>query len=116
MGPAAALLAAANKQRPNAISHFAVMYSLSSSFLEEQFAGAVRGLYYGFDEGDTELPFFQFEDAVDGAAGWRRHRVFQQGRVIAGFEDDAGCAFHGLRREQRRDVARQAYLYTGFGE
>src|SRR2546421_5769332 len=36
--------------------------------LEEKFAGAVGGFYYGFDQGDAEFAFFEFQDAIDGAA------------------------------------------------
>src|SRR5882672_8513693 len=68
-------------------------------FLEEQLAGSVRGLYHCFDQRDAQLPFLEFEDAVDGAARWRGNGVFQQRWMVAGFENNAGCAFHCLRRE-----------------
>ena len=42
--------------------------------------------------------------------------IFQQRGMIAGIEDHAGRAHHGLRREQCRDVAGQADLYAAFGE
>jgi hypothetical protein len=47
------------------------------SFLEKQFAGALRGFHYSFDQRYAQLAFFEFEDAVDGAAGRRGHGVFQ---------------------------------------
>src|SRR6266849_7003630 len=68
-------------------------------FVEQQFAGAVRGLHFRLDERDAQLPFFQLEDAVDRAARRSGHRVFQQRRVITSFKHDAGRAFHRLRRE-----------------
>src|SRR5689334_9845925 len=67
--------------------------------LEKQFAGAFRRFHYGFDERDTQLSFFEFHDSVDGATGWRRHRVFQQRRMVARFEHHARRALHRLRCE-----------------
>src|SRR5229473_6636222 len=61
-------------------------------FVEQQFAGAMRGLHHRFDQRDAQLPFFQLEDAVDGAARRSGHRVFQQRRVITGLKHNARCA------------------------
>ena len=71
--------------------------------LKKKFAGALRGLHYSLDERDAKLPFLQFHDAVNGAARGGCHRVFQKRRVIAGFEDDAGSSFHGLRSQEGGD-------------
>src|ERR1700674_1710630 len=90
--------------------------ALPRLLFKEQFAGAAGGLDDGLDERDAELPFFEFEDAVDGAAGGSGDGIFQERRMIAGFEDYAGGAFHGLRGEEGRDVAGQADFYAGLGE
>jgi len=76
----------------------------------------LRSFHYGFDEGDAELPFLEFHDAVNGAACGSGDGVFQQGGVIAGFEDNAGGAFHGLRGKKSGDVAWQADFDAGFGQ
>src|SRR6266849_6603156 len=88
----------------------------SRSFLEEEFAGAVRGLDHRFDERDAELAFFKFQNAVNGAAGRRGDRVFEQRRVIAGLEHYTGGTFHRLRGEQRSYVAWQADFHSSFRE
>src|SRR5579859_2690596 len=54
--------------------------------LEKKLARALRGFDHCFDERDAQLSFFEFHDAVDGAASRRCHRVFQQRRMIARFE------------------------------
>lgn len=73
---------------------------------EEKFPGSLRSFHYGLDERDAELTFLEFHDAVNGAASGSGDGIFEQGGVIAGFEDDAGGAFHGLRGEKRGDVTR----------
>ena len=57
--------------------------ALSASFLEEQFPGAECGFDDCLDERDTQLPFFEFEDAVNRAARRRRYRVFQQRWMVS---------------------------------
>ena len=52
-------------------------------------------------------PFFEFEDAVDGAAGGSSHGVLEECGVVAGFEDHAGGTVGGLRGEECGDVARE---------
>jgi len=86
------------------------------SFLEEEFAGALGGFYNGFDKGDAQLPFLEFEDAVDGAASGSGNRVFEESGVVTGFEDDAGGTFHGLSGEECGDIPRQTDLYPSFSE
>jgi hypothetical protein len=81
-----------------------------------EFFGALGGAFDGFDEGDAEAAFFEFEDAVDGAAGRGGDLVFEQGGVVAGFEDHFGGAESGLGGEQGGDVAGQADVDAGFGE
>jgi len=46
------------------------------SFLEEQFPGAECGFDDRLDQRDAQLPFLEFEDAVNRAARRRRYRVF----------------------------------------
>ena len=84
--------------------------------LKKQFAGALCGLHYSLDERDAKLPFLQFHDAVNGTSRGRCHRVFQKRRVIAGFQDDAGSSFHGLRSQKGGDVAGKPDFHTGLGE
>src|SRR5207253_10510619 len=74
---------------------------MTNLFLKQEFAGAAGGFDYGFDERDAELAFFEFQNAVDRAAGGRGHGVLQPRRVIAGFKYHAGGAFHGLCSKQR---------------
>ncbi len=76
---------------------------------KEEFSGTLRGFHYGLDEGDAQLPFLEFQDAVDGAAGRSSDRVFQKRGVIAGFQDNAGGPFHSLRSQtewRRREEVR----------
>lgn len=54
-----------------------------SSFLEEQFPGAECSFDDCLDERDTQLPFFEFQDTVNRAAGRCRHRVFQQRWMVS---------------------------------
>ena len=42
---------------------------------EQQFARAAGGFDDRLDQRDPEFPFFEFEDAVDGAAGRGSDRV-----------------------------------------
>jgi hypothetical protein len=44
---------------------------------EEEFAGALRSLHDGFDQRNAEFAFFEFEDAVDGAARRSGHGVLE---------------------------------------
>lgn len=65
--------------------------SLSSVILRRVLPGrelprALRCAHHGLDESDAQAAFFQFEDAVDGTSSGGGYGVFQQGRVIAGFE------------------------------
>jgi hypothetical protein len=41
-----------------------------------KFLGALRGAHDRLDEGDAESAFFEFENAVDGAAGGRGDLIF----------------------------------------
>ncbi len=50
---------------------------------EEQFLGALRGLDHGLDQGDAQAAFFQFEDAIHGAARRGGDGVLQQRGMIA---------------------------------
>ena len=75
-----------------------------------------RGAHHGFDERDAQAAFFEFEDAVDGAAGGSGYGVFEQRRMVAGFEHHFCRAESGLRGELGGGVAGQADLYAGFGE
>jgi len=86
------------------------------SFFEEEFSGTVRGFDYGFDQGDAEFAFFEFEDPINGASGGGGDGIFQERGVIAGVENHAGGTFHGLRGEKRSNIARQADLDASFGE
>ncbi len=81
-----------------------------------QLLGAFGGAHHGFDESDAQAAFFQFEDAVDGAAGGRGDFVFEQRGMVAGFEHHLAGAVDRLRGELRGGVARQADLDAGFGE
>jgi hypothetical protein len=83
---------------------------------KEKLTGALRGLHHSLDERDAQLPFFQFHDAVDGAARGSGHRVFQQCWMIAGFKNNAGGALHGLRGQESGNVARKSYFYASLGE
>jgi hypothetical protein len=85
-------------------------------FFKEELAGAGGGFDNGFDESDAELAFFQLEDAVDGTACGSSDGVFEESGVVAGFEDDAGRAFHGLRGKEGGNIAREANFYASFGE
>src|SRR5215469_4346948 len=87
-----------------------------SALPEGEFLRPLRGFDYRLNEGDAQFSFFQFEDAVDGAAGGSGDGVFEQRRVVAGFEDDGGGAEGGLGSKQRGNVAGQADLDTGFGQ
>src|SRR5216684_6317236 len=59
---------------------------ITDLLLEEQFAGALRGLHHRFDQRDAQLPFFELHDAVNRAACGSGHCVLQQRRMVAGFE------------------------------
>jgi putative CocE/NonD family hydrolase len=76
----------------------------------------LRSFHYGFDERDPELAFLEFEDAVNGAARRGGDGVLEERGVIAGFEDHAGRALHGLGGEQRRNVTRQTDFHSSLGE
>ena len=80
-----------------------------------QFLGSLCGFYYGFNQRDSELAFFEFHDAVDSAAGGGGDGVFEKSGMIASFKHDGGRAERGLGGEQSRDIAGQANLHTGFG-
>src|ERR1700751_1017431 len=86
----------------------------SMLFLEEQFAGAAGGFDYGFDQGDAEFTFFEFEDAVKRAARRSRHRILQQRWMISRLQHYARRPFHRLRRQQCRYIARQPDFYARF--
>ena len=92
------------------------MYRTTKGLLfEEKFPGALRSFHYGLDEGNAELAFLEFHNAVDGAPRGSGDGIFEQGRVIAGFEDHAGGTFHCLRGEKSGDIAGQADFDAGFG-
>jgi putative CocE/NonD family hydrolase len=76
----------------------------------------LRSFHYSFYECDAKLPFLEFHDAVDGATRGSGDGVFEQGGMIAGFEDDAGGAFHGLCGEKRGDIAWEADFDASFGK
>lgn len=59
------------------------------SFLEEQFPGAECGFDDRLDQRDAQLPFFEFEDAVNRAARRRRYRVFQQRWMVSRLQHHA---------------------------
>src|SRR6516225_163459 len=86
------------------------------SLLEEEFSGAAGGLDHGLNKGNPKLAFFKLQNTVNGTAGGRGDRVFEQRRMVAGFEHHAGSALHGLCGEKRRDVAGETDLHTGFGQ
>ena len=52
---------------------------------EQQFPRAAGGFDDRLDQRDPEFPFFEFEDAVDGAAGRRSDSVLEQRGMVAGF-------------------------------
>ena len=68
-----------SKQKYSTCAHV----SSPGLLLEEQLAGTLRGLHHRLDERDAQLPFFEFEDAVDGAARWSGHCILQQRWMIA---------------------------------
>ena len=76
-------------RKPSMIARVDMVRALSGSFLEEQFPGAECSFDHRLDEGDTQLPFFEFEDAVNRAAGRRRYRVFQQRWMVSGLQHHA---------------------------
>ena len=47
--------------------------------------------HHRLNQSHAQTAFFQFENAVDGAASRRSHRVLEQCRMVAGFQ-------HHLRR------------------
>lgn len=55
-----------------------------------EFFGALGGAHNGFDEGDAQTAFFEFKDAVDGAASRGGDGVFQQRWMVAGLEHHLG--------------------------
>src|SRR5437763_15630411 len=83
-------------------------------FFKQQLASAARGFHDRLDERDAEFAFFEFENAVDRAAGWSSHRVFEQRGMIAGLQDNTRGAFHRLRCEEGRYIARQTHFHTTF--
>src|SRR5207249_865086 len=85
-------------------------------FFKQQLAGAVRGFNNGLNERDAKLSFFEFKDAVDGAAGWSSHCIFEERGMIAGLQHNARRALHSLRCEKSSYIARQTNLHTAFGE
>jgi len=85
-------------------------------FFKQKFAGALRSFHYGLDEGNAQLPFFQFKDAVNGASGGSSHGVLQERGVVAGFQHHACGTFHGLGGEQSGDIAGKTDLDARFGE
>src|SRR5438046_5152556 len=89
---------------------------MTNLFLKQEFAGAAGGFDYGLDERDAELAFFEFQSAFYRAASGRGDGVLQERGVVAGFEYDAGGAFHGLRGEQCGDIARQADLHASLSK
>ena len=52
-------------------------------FFKQQLAGAARGFHDRLDERDAEFAFFEFENAVDGAARRSSHGVLEERGVIA---------------------------------
>ena len=72
-----------SKTQRHAVSCSIERKRISGSFLEEQFPGAVCSFDDRLDERDTQLPFFEFEDAVNRAARWGRYRVFQQRWMVS---------------------------------
>ena len=74
-----------------------IAFSLEAFLTCGQFLGPLRGAHYGFDEGNAQAALFEFENAVDGAAGGGGYGVFEQGGMVAGFEHHLGGAKGGLR-------------------
>src|ERR1700757_1974930 len=65
---------------------------------EEQFSRALRSLHHSFNQRDAQFPFFQFEDAVNRAAGGGGDGIFQQRGMVAGFQHYAGGSFPWFAR------------------
>lgn len=83
---------------------------------EEEFTGSLRCFDNGFDQGNSQLPFLEFQDTVDGTSGGSGDGVLEESGVVARFQDNAGSAFHGLGGEESGDVAGQADLHARFRE
>ena len=81
-----------------------------------QLLGSFCRSHYRFDERDTKAALFEFENSVDSAAGGSGDGVFEQGGMISSFEDHFCGAEGGLRGELGCSIARQADLYSSFGE
>ena len=76
----------------------------------------MRSFHHRLNQGDPEFAFFEFHDAIDGAASGRGNRVFQQSGVVPCFQDNACGTFHGLGGKERGDIARKADLHACFGK
>src|ERR1043166_140942 len=85
-------------------------------FFKQQLAGATRCFYDRLDERDAKFAFFELEDAVNGATRRSSHSIFEKSRVIAGFQYNARRAFHRLRCEKSRYVARQTDFHASFSQ
>lgn len=70
----------------------------------------------GADDGGAELAFFQRVQAFNRRAAGTRDLILERAGMLAGFQNHFCAAQNGLRRELRRDVARQASRHAAVAQ